>query len=137
MRRRLLIGALAATLATFAATAAWGLANPQLLSATSQRQHLVVVARFLALAPGEVRVASRPTTDASGALLAANVRLSTRFAGVQAANGTKRWRSTHKLARGVYWVQVSGVETDGVTDCPPKLRSCALRWSNVIRVRIR
>jgi hypothetical protein len=137
MRRRLLIGALAVTLATVAATAAWGLANPQLVSATSQRQHLVVMARFLGLAPADVRAASRPAIGANGALLAANVRLSAHFVGVQAANGTKRWRSARKLARGVYWVQVSGVETDGVTDCPPKLRDCALHWSNVMRVRIR
>jgi len=136
MRRHLLIGALAA--AVLAATAnASSTQTPLLISAKSVHQHLVLVARFGDLSPLGVRVAARPTTGQDGALLAANVRLSARFVGVQAGSGTKRWRSAHKLKPGVYWAQVSGLETDGVTDCPPKIRNCLTHWSNVRRVALR
>jgi hypothetical protein len=135
MRRRLLIGALAATVLSVTAIA-WAQTNPSLLSAKSQHRHLVLVARFGELAPLDVRVASRPATGRTGALLPANVRYSARFTGAQAANGTRRWRSVGKLKRGVYWVQVSGEETGGVTGCPPKLPNCVTHWSNVRRLVI-
>jgi hypothetical protein len=31
-------------------------------------------------------------------------------------------------------VQISGVDTDGVTDCLPKQRACGQEWSNVRKV---
>jgi hypothetical protein len=131
MRRHLLIGALTAAIA-FLAAAASAQTLPQLVSAKSQHRHLVLVARFGDLAPSDVRVATRPATAQNGELLAANVRFDVRFS---STNG--RWRSPKRLRRGVYWAQVSGVETGGVNDCPPKLRNCATHWSNVRRVVIR
>jgi len=134
MRQRLLIGTLAAAVVTGTAFAGSAQVAPRLLSAKAQARHLVLVARFGDLAPLDVRAASRPATGQNGALLPANVRLSARFVGAQAANGTRHWRSAGRLRRGVYWVQVSGEETGGVTDCSPKLRNCVTHWSNVRRV---
>jgi hypothetical protein len=134
MRRHLLIGApaVAAVIALSAAASAQSM--PQLVSARSQHRHLVLVARFGDLAPREVRVAIRPATGGNGALLAGNVRFDVAFSSAVRTASGERWRSPQLLRRGVYWVQVSGVETDGVTDCPPKLRNCATHWSNVRRV---
>ena len=136
MRRHLLIGALAAAVLAAAADAS-STQTPLLVSAKSVHQHLVLVARFGDLSALGVRVAARPTTGQDGALLAANVRLNARFVGVQAGSGTKRWRSVRKLKPDVYWAQVSGLETDGVADCPPKIRNCLTHWSNVRRVALR
>ena len=135
MRRHLSIGALAALAATLFVSASSAQTAPQLLSARSAHGHLVVVARFGDLTPADIRVATRPTTTPRGALLPANVRLDVRLSGT--AQSKVRWRSQGRLSPGPYWVEVSGLESGGVTDCPPKLRDCLTHWSKVVRVVVR
>jgi hypothetical protein len=110
-------------------------AQPRLLSARSARGHIVVSAVLGELTPDQVQVASRPSTGRDGVLLRKNVRLRESLAaGVEHGTGRIRWRSKHALSHGVYWVQVSAVQTDGVTDCLPHGRRCGELWSNVLRV---
>ena len=111
-------------------------ALPQLVSASSSHRHLVFVARFGDLTPATVAAAIKPATI-QGVLVSANVRYRARLDHVvRRADGTVRWRSPAKLPRRTYWIQVTGVQTDGATDCPPKLHTCSMR-SNVMRVRVR
>jgi hypothetical protein len=137
MRRWSCIGAVAATI--FALTTALAVAQglPHLVSASSGHRHLVVVARFGDLAPATVAAAIKPTTS-QGLLVSANVRYRARLDHVvKRADGSIRWRSPVKLPRRTYWVQVTGVQTDGTTDCPPKLRDCTAKRSNVVRVALK
>ena len=41
------------------------------------------------------------------------------------------------LPARVYYVKVSGIESDGVTDCLPQQRDCLVHWSNALRLRVR
>jgi hypothetical protein len=137
MRRWSSIGAVAATIFALTTALAAAQALPHLVSASSSQRHLVVVAQFGDLAPATVTAAIKPTTS-DGLLVGANVRYRARLGHlVTRANGTVRWRSPAKLPRRTYWVQVTGVQTDGVTDCPPKLHDCTTMRSNVVRVRVR
>jgi hypothetical protein len=112
-------------------------AQPRLLSARASRGHIVLSAVLGELAPDHVLVASRPLTGRDGALLRKNVRLQERLAArVDTSTGRIRWRSRHALSQGFYWVQVSAVQTEGVTDCLPQGRRCGELWSNVRRVVI-
>lgn len=56
---------------------------------------------------------------------------------VDASTGLVRDRTREALPAGSYYVRVSGLETDGVTDCLPQLRNCLVHWSNTRRVLIR
>jgi hypothetical protein len=112
-------------------------AQPRLLSARASRGHVVLSAALGELAPDQVLVASRPLTGRDGVLLRKNVRLQASLpAKVDRSTRRVRWRSRHAFSPGVYWVQVSGVQTDGITGCLPHARRCGELWSNVLRVLV-
>jgi hypothetical protein len=134
MHRALFAGVAAVAVLITANAAATGL--PHIVSASSSDRQLVVSAEFGHLTPYTVSVAVKPATT-GGALVRANVVYSARFRRTTPAVGTATWRSPVKLKRRTYWVQVSGIDTGGVIDCPPKQSDCMTLHSNVVRVRIR
>jgi hypothetical protein len=137
MRRWSCIGAVAAAIVASTTAMAGAQGLPQLVSVSSSHRHLVLVARFGNLTPATVAAAIKPTTS-QGVLVTANVRYRARLDHVvRRADGTVRWRSPVKLPSRTYWIQVTGVQTDGATDCPPKLHNCTTMRSNVLRVRLR
>lgn len=105
---------------------------PHLSSATSHRRHIVVTFALGDLAPGRLVVASSPKTEPNGAFVKTNVRLDEQLAPKKTATGY-RARTAHRLAKGRYWVEVSGVVI-GV-DCTPR-KPCRTDWSNPRRVRV-
>lgn len=127
MRGALSIAGLAVASAALAATA-----QPTLRSARQSDRHVVVVFTVGDLRPGVVQVAVRPTKGPSGGFVAANLMLTEVVsAKPDPATGLVRWRTRHTLPLRRYYVQVSAIETDGVTDCKPSLRNCLVHWSNV------
>jgi hypothetical protein len=50
------------------------------------------------------------------------------------ATGLSRWRTRASLPAGTYYVEVSAIDTVGVTDCVPRRADCLTRWSNPRRV---
>ena len=130
MRRWACVGVVAAGVASAVASAQ---ALPHISSVASSHRHLVLIAQFGDLAPATVAVAVKRVTE-NGGLVKANVVYTARL---RAATRTVRWRSPQRFKRGTYWVQVSGVETGGVPDCPPRQRDCARKYSNVARVAVR
>ncbi len=109
---------------------------PHLRSVRASHRHLLVAAQFGDLAPKSVSAAVKPTT-VNGRLAQGNVVYTAPLIGLTASAGTVHWRSPTRLRRGKYWVQAAGVETDGVTDCPPRQRDCLTRYSNVVEVVVR
>jgi hypothetical protein len=104
----------------------------------AQKQGHVLVTFSLGelAAPGEVRVATRGTVGAGGALLRKNVKLHEAIhATADPMTDVVHWKSREALRPGLYFVQVSGVDT-GVTSCVPIRSTCGLQWSNVKRLRI-
>ena len=89
------------------------------------------------LRPVEFTVAERRGVDANGALLRKNVRLRETIKPPSSTNTVVRWQSPKALHPGVYFVQVTAVDTGGVTDCPPKMPKCGEQLSNVRRVAVR
>jgi hypothetical protein len=110
---------------------------PILRSAKVVHRHLVLKISVVDVRPTELAVAKRRGVNADGALLRKNVRLRETIQLPGSASGVVRWRSPKALRPGTYFVQVTAVVTDGVTDCPPKQRDCNERWSNVRRVVVR
>ena len=111
---------------------------PVLRSVTQTHRHIVVKFTVAALQPWLVEVAVSRGIDASGALLRRNVRLRERItARPDPVTGVVRWRTLKALPARVYYVEVSGIESDGVTDCLPQQRNCLVHWSNVRRVQVR
>ena len=129
MARRALTGALTAMLLPALAVAATG---PSLRSVSSKRRHVVAVFTLGDLTPGQILVATRPRKQPNGEFVAANVRLRESMAPTT-HNGISRYRTRHRLKPRRYFVEVSGRVT---TDCLPG-HTCAVRWSNVLRVVIR
>jgi hypothetical protein len=123
--------ALAAALVTSLAGAAPTL--PNLRSATARRGHVVVTFALGDLAPGRILVASRRAMMDNGRFVTANVRLNEPLRSVKTSTGY-RARARHTLPRGRYYVEVSG--TVILQDCTPH-KPCPMRWSNVLRVRVR
>lgn len=87
--------------------------------------------------PTEMLVAKRRAVNADGALLPKNVRLQETIQLPPSENGLVRWQSHNKLRPGTYFAQVKAVQTGDVLDCPPKMRNCNDRWSNVRRMVVR
>jgi hypothetical protein len=79
-------------------------------------------------------VAKRRAVNVDGAVLPKNVRLQETIQLPAPETGLVRWQSRKTLRPGTYFVQVKAVQTGDVTDCPPKMRNCNDRWSNVRRV---
>jgi hypothetical protein len=97
-------------------------------------QHRVVVEISVGdVRPVELTVAKRRAVDVDGALLQKNVRLRETITLPASARGVVRWQSPKPLRAGVYFVQVTAVDTGGVTDCPPKTTKCGEDFSNVRR----
>ena len=133
MARRLLAGvALTAALAAVGSAAAGRL--PILRSVSVAGGHVVLGLSVGDLRPTELTVAKRGAVDANGALLARNVRMRETILLPATTSAVVRWQSRKALSPGVYFVQVTAVETGGVTDCPRFARTCNERWSSVRRV---
>ena len=109
---------------------------PILRSATGDARHVVLQVAVGDVQPVQLTVATRRAVDASGALVAQNVRVREAIRLTpQASTGVVHWRSRTTLAPGTYFVQVTAVESGGgLTDCPKFLRNCLDRWSNVRRI---
>jgi hypothetical protein len=123
--------AAAATILLGSASAASSL--PHLSSASSHRRHVVVTFALGDLAPGRLVVATSPKTEPNGAFVKANVRLDEQLKATKTATGF-RARTKHRLAKGRYWVEVSGLIV-GV-DCTPH-KPCPQDWSNSRRVKVK
>jgi hypothetical protein len=136
MARRLLAGAIVAAALGVAPTAA-GRQSPILRSARVVRHHLVLELSVADVRPTALTVARRRAVSADGELLQKNVLVRETIRLPVTATGVVRWRSGRKLRRGVYFVQVTAVETGGVTDCPRFSPDCNVRRSNVRRVVVR
>jgi len=120
--------ALAAALAICAAGAASTL--PSLRSASSQRGHVVVVFSLGELGPGRIVVAHGRATRADGRLVTANLLVDEPLRLVKTATGYSA-RTTHTVAPGTYYVQISGTVLG--MDCL-KPKPCPQDWSNIRRV---
>jgi hypothetical protein len=112
--------------------------TPVLRSASQARGHVVVRFTVVDLQPWLLEAAVSGATDASGEFLPREVRLREHItARPDPVTGVVRWRTLKRLPPRVYYVEVSGIESDGVTDCLPQLRNCLVHWSNVRRVQVR
>jgi hypothetical protein len=106
---------------------------PHVSSAVSHKRHVVVTFTLGELAPGRLVVAKSPKTEPNGSFVKANVRLNEALRATKTPAGY-RARTTHRLARCRYWVQVSGVVV-GI-DCTPH-KPCPTDWSNSRRVAVK
>ena len=112
--------------------------TPVLRSAVQSHGHIVVTFTSADLRPWLIEVAVSRATDASGAFLAGEVRLREQMtARPDPVTGVVRWRTLKSLPARDYYVEVSGIESDGVTDCLAQQRNCLVHWSNLRRVRVR
>jgi hypothetical protein len=109
---------------------------PILRSAAILDHRVVLEVSVSDLRPVQLTIATRRAVDADGALLRKNVRLREAIQLAPLATGVVRWQSRTRLVPGVYFVQVTAVDTGGVTDCPKFLRNCLDHWSNVRRVTV-
>jgi hypothetical protein len=134
MARTLLAGVLVA-----AALGAVGPATagqpPIVRSVSVVHRHVVLELSVGDLRPTELIVARRRAIDADGALVQNSILLRQAIQLPPSATGVVRWRSRKGLRPGAYFIQVEAVEMEGgITDCPPKQRTCNERWSSVRRV---
>jgi hypothetical protein len=110
---------------------------PALRSVAQAQRHIVVTFRGADLRPWLVEVAVSRATDGSGAFLPGEVRLREYVtARPDPVTGLVRWRTLKALPARIYYVEVSGIESEGLTDCLVQQRSCLVHWSNVRRVRV-
>jgi hypothetical protein len=108
-----------------------------LRSVTTTDGHLIVTFTLgQDEAPGRVLVATSPAglshrTAAPGVKLREAMHTAS-----DAMTGLTHWRTRKALPAGTYFVEVSGVQTLGITDCRPRRPDCLMRWSNMRRVVI-
>ena len=119
------------TIVLGSAAAAAGL--PHLNSAASHKRHVVVTFTLGDLAPGNIVVAKHRKTQPNGAFVETNIVLDEPLKPTKTTTGF-RARTAHRLKKGRYWVEVSGVVV-GV-DCTPH-KPCRTDWSNSRRVTIK
>jgi hypothetical protein len=125
---------LATAVALVSASVALG-GLPTLQSAGAAKGHIVVAFSSGELVPGEVAVAARATRTVNGSFVRANVRLLERItAKTDPATGIVRFRTHGTVARGTYYVAVSGFMQEPPPSCIPISSHCTERWSNVRRV---
>lgn len=143
MARKLLAGAVTAAALGFGLGPALGDVGTVSAAQVPILRSVKVVHRHpvLELAVGDLRplallVAWRGAVDGKGALLGKNIRLEETIRVPSTPSGVVRWRSPAGLHHGIWFVQVTALETDGVTDCPPHEHNCNERWSNVRRLTI-
>ena len=130
MRRSVvLIGFALALALAFATAGSTASGSPVLRSVTASHGHLVVKFTLAQdLIPGRVLAA---TSRASLSRLVPGSAVKLREAmqtSPDPATGIARWRTHKALPPGTYYVEVSGIQSVGVTDC--------MRWSNSLRVVI-
>lgn len=111
---------------------------PILRSARAVHRHPVLRITVGDVRPLALLVARRGAVDGKGALLEKNIRLdeTIQVPVPSTPSGVVRWRSPEALRHGEWFVQVTALETGGVTNCPPHQSNCHERWSNVRRVSI-
>jgi hypothetical protein len=119
------------TIAFGSAAAATSL--PHLNSAVSHKRHVVVTFKLGDLAPGHVVVAKHRQTQPNGAFVKANIVLDEPLKPTKTTTGF-RARTAHRLAKGRYWIEVSGVVVQ--VDCTPH-KPCRTDWSNSRRVTVK
>jgi hypothetical protein len=134
MARNLLAGVVVA--AGFGVSAAGG-QLPILRSAAVVHGHVVAEVSVQDLRPVEFTAATRRAVDVSGELLQKNVHLRETMQLPASQTAVAHWRSPKALRPGTWFVQVTAVQTGGVTDCPPKVTKCGEAFSNVRRVVVR
>jgi hypothetical protein len=111
--------------------------TPVLRSASAPHGRVLVTFTVADLQPWSIEVAASSQTEASGAFRPDAVRLREVItARPDSSTGLVRWRTTKLLAPGTYFVHVSAIETDGVTDCRPQARDCLVHWSGARRLLI-
>jgi hypothetical protein len=135
MARTLLAGVLVAAAALGAVEPAAAGRPPIVRSLSVVHRHVVLELSVGDVRPTELIVAKRRAIEADGALVPNSILLRQAIQLPPSAAGVVRWRSRRELRPGAYFIQVEAVETEGgVTDCPPKQRTCNERWSSVRRV---
>jgi hypothetical protein len=137
MRRSVLTGFVLALAVVFATAAATAVGTPVIRSVRASNGHLIV--RFTLAqdsVPGRVLVAtSRPSSP--NVIPSSSVKLlEAMHASADPATGDVRWRTRKSLPAGTYYVQVSGVQAVGVTNCRPRRPDCLMSWSSPRRVVI-
>jgi hypothetical protein len=123
--------ALAAVIVTAASAAS---SAPYVRSATAVHRHVVVVYTLGDLIPSRLVVARRAQTAPNGRFVQTNIRFSEPLGGTKVAGNAYRMKTRHALARGRYYVEVSGTVMG--LDCTPK-KPCPTVWSNVRRVFVK
>jgi hypothetical protein len=132
------VSAVVGTIVLLAMPALAASGAPVIRSLSQAHRHVVVTFTSADLQPWLIEVAVSRATDESGAFLSKNVRLRERItARADRATGVVRWRTTKALRPHLYYVEVAGIESGGVTDCLPQQRDCLVRWSVPRRVRVR
>ena len=111
--------------------------NPVLRSASAPHGRVLVTFTVADLQPWSIEVAASSQIEASGAFRPDAVRLREVItARPDPSTGLVRWRTAKPLVPGTYFVHVSAIETDGVTDCRPQARDCLVHWSSSRRLLI-
>jgi hypothetical protein len=134
--KRFLLAAVVA-LAVLASASATG--PPALLRAARAVDGHVAVTMTVGedFLPGSVAVSTSPRTTASGAFPGSAVRLRETIVATPGVGRVLRYETRKRLDRGTYFVEVSAIETGGVTDCYPRGNECLVHWSNVRRLVVR
>ncbi len=112
--------------------------DPVLRTATVSHAHVAVVFIVGDLRPGVIEVATSSARGRNGGFVPGTVRVEESItAAPDPATGIVSWRTARRLSAGTYFVAVSAVATDGVTDCGPLRGNCLVHWSNMRRVVVR
>jgi hypothetical protein len=136
MRRLVVVTGCALALALVLATAGSSAAGaPVLRSVSASHGHLIVTFKLGPdLVPGRV-VAGTNRATLSRLAPGPSVKLREAMQTSPAlATGVARWRTHKTLPAGTYYVEISGIQADGITDCMPHRPDCLMRWSNSLRI---
>jgi hypothetical protein len=138
VRRSLGLLVLVAAVVLTAGASAAPARDPVLQSTFASAGHIVVTFSVGNLVPATIAVATQPDRVTGGSFVHDNIRLQERVvAKVDPATGMARFRTRGMVARGVYYVAVSGVLEDPPPSCFPLRSHCAMRWSNMLQVAVR
>ena len=138
MRYPLVLTVFAFALALVSATGgATAVGTPVLRSVSAADGHLIVTFTLAQdSVPGRVLVATS-RAGLSHPIPGSSVKLrEAMHTSPDPVTGVARWRTRKSLPAGTYYVEVSGVETIGITDCIPRRADCLTHWSNPRRVVI-
>jgi hypothetical protein len=138
MRRSVVLTGFALALAlVFATGGATAAGAPVLRSVSAADGHLIVTFTLAQDSiPGQV-LATTSRAGLSHPIPGLSVKLREAMRGSpDPVTGVARWRTRKSLPAGTYYVEVSGIETVGITDCRPRRADCHMRWSNPRRVVI-